>query len=82
MNANELADWIDEVNIAAVGSKTMTKASNMLRQFDLAQSIIKQQKIQIENLEKEVKLWQAQAVAHRSELGFKWTGEIRTWCQE
>jgi kynurenine formamidase len=82
MNANELADWIDEVNIAAVGSKTMTKASNMLRQFDLAQSIIKQQQIQIENLEKEVKLWQSQAIALRSELGFKWTGEIRQWSQE
>jgi len=82
MTANELADWIDEVNIAAVGSKTMTKASNMLRQFDLAQSIIKQQQIQIENLEKEVKLWQAQAIQFRSELGFKWTSEVRQWSQE
>ena len=55
MNANELADWIDEVNIAAVGSKTMTKASNMLRQFDLAESIIKQQKLEIDALHNLVK---------------------------
>ena len=55
MNANELADWIDEVNIAAVGSKTMTKASSMLRQFDLAKSIIKQQEIEITTLKAENK---------------------------
>jgi hypothetical protein len=55
MTANELADWIDEVNIAAVGSKTMTKASNMLRQFDLAESIIKQQKLEINALHNLVK---------------------------
>ena len=55
MTANELADWIDEVNIAAVGSKTMTKASNMLRQFDLAESIVKQQKLELDALHKLVK---------------------------
>ena len=55
MTANELADWIDEVNIAAVGSKTMTKASNMLRQFDLAESIVKQQKLELNALHKLVK---------------------------
>ena len=55
MTANELADWIDEVNIAAVGSKTMTKASNMLRQFDLVESIVKQQKLELNALHKLVK---------------------------
>jgi hypothetical protein len=88
---NEPVAWIDPRELDMTVSTSVTKH----KQFDtdiplythsdqigLAESIIKQQELRILELEKEVKLWQAQAVAHRAELGFKWTGEVRTWSQE
>jgi hypothetical protein len=78
MNANELADLIERCNDCGYNQD----AANMLRQMGLAESIIAQQKLEIKTLEKEVKLWQEQAVAHRAGLGFKFTGEIRQWTQE
>jgi hypothetical protein len=53
MNANELANKLaDEVDIhVAMGGRTFFKeVSSMLRQFGLAESIIKQQEIEIKNL--------------------------------
>lgn len=46
MNANELADLIERCNDCGYNQD----AANMLRQFDLAESIIKQQELEIEAL--------------------------------
>jgi hypothetical protein len=47
MNANELADLLETTEW------TNNKAAAMLRQFGLAESIIKQQELEIEALKKE-----------------------------
>jgi hypothetical protein len=57
MNANELANKLaDEVDIhVAMGGSTFFKeVSNMLRQFGLAESIIKQQELEIKDLKQQV----------------------------
>jgi hypothetical protein len=57
MNANELANKLaDEVDIhVAMGGSTFFKeVSNMLRQFGLAESIIKQQQLEIKDLKQQV----------------------------
>jgi hypothetical protein len=57
MNANELANKLaDEVDIhVAMGRSTFFKeVSNMLRQFGLAESIIKQQQLEIKDLKQQV----------------------------
>lgn len=54
MNTNELANKLaDEVDIhVAMGGSTFFKeVSNMLRQFGLAESIIKQQQLEIKRLQ-------------------------------
>jgi hypothetical protein len=50
MNANELADLLEQ---GAYPVGTREQAAAMLRQFGLAESIIKQQQIEIEALKKE-----------------------------
>jgi hypothetical protein len=47
MNANELADLLETTE------STNNKAAAMLRQFGLAESIIKQQQVEIQTLKKE-----------------------------
>lgn len=54
MNVNELADLI-EFDAPIVGIKK--EAATMLRQFGLAESIIKQQQLEIEALKDEVAEW-------------------------
>jgi hypothetical protein len=57
MNTNELANKLaDEVDIhVAMGGSTFFKeVSNMLRQFGLAESIIKQQQLEIKDLQQQV----------------------------
>jgi hypothetical protein len=54
MNVNELADLI-EFDAPIVGIKK--EAATMLRQFGLAESIIKQQQLEIEALKDEVAKW-------------------------
>ena len=49
MNANELADELD-IHVSMGGGKFFKAVAAMLRQFDLAESIIKQQQIEIESL--------------------------------
>jgi uncharacterized protein (DUF305 family) len=51
MNANELADLLETTE------STNNKAAAMLRQFGLAESIIKQQQLEIEALKDEVAKW-------------------------
>jgi hypothetical protein len=56
MNANELADYMDN-NVEAMlmsEQKYIDEAANMLRQFGLAESIIKQQQLDIETLKKQL----------------------------
>jgi hypothetical protein len=50
MNANELADALEAVGTTEV---VMCDAAAMLRQFGLAESIIKQQQLEIEALKKQ-----------------------------
>jgi hypothetical protein len=52
MNANELADLIECACCAY-----QKEAATMLRQFGLAESIIKQQQLEIEMLKDEVAKW-------------------------
>ena len=55
MNANELADYLDN-NVEAMlftEQPYIDQAATMLRQFGLAESIIKQQQLEIEALKKE-----------------------------
>ena len=56
MNANELADYLDNNVDAMIMSeqKYIDEAANMLRQFGLAESIIKQQQLDIETLKKQL----------------------------
>jgi hypothetical protein len=54
MNANELADYVDAREI---NNPHLKEAATMLRQFDLAESIIKQQQLEIEALKDEVAKW-------------------------
>ena len=51
MNANELADLLETTE------STNNKAAAMLRQFGLAESIIKQQQLEIQALKDEVAEW-------------------------
>ena len=51
MNANELADLLETTE------STNNKAAAMLRQFGLAESIIKQQQLEIQELKEEVAKW-------------------------
>ena len=51
MTPNELADLLETTE------STNNKAAAMLRQFDLAESIIKQQQLEIEALKDEVAKW-------------------------
>jgi len=51
MTANELADLIERCNDCGYNQD----AANMLRQFDLAESIVKQQKLELDALHKLVK---------------------------
>jgi uncharacterized protein (DUF305 family) len=51
MNANELADLLETTE------STNNKAAAMLRQFGLAESIIKQQQLEIQKLKDEVAKW-------------------------
>ena len=51
MNANELADLLETTEW------TNNKAAAMLRQLGLAESIIKQQQLEIEALKDEVAKW-------------------------
>ena len=54
MNANELADALQETEpYYSTDYKLFDKAAAMLRQFGLAESIIKQQQIEIEALKKQ-----------------------------
>ena len=59
MNANELADYLDDNVEAEFACEQVhiTQAATMLRQFDLAESIIKQQQLEIEALKDEVAKW-------------------------
>lgn len=55
MNANELADYLDN-NVEAMlftEQPYLDQAANMLRQFGLAESIIKQQQLEIQALKKQ-----------------------------
>ena len=54
MNANELADLLEQ---GAYPTGTREQAATMLRQFGLAESIIKQQQIEIKALKDEVAEW-------------------------
>jgi hypothetical protein len=54
MNANELADLLEQ---GAYPTGTREQAAIMLRQLGLAESIIKQQQIEIEALKDEVAEW-------------------------
>jgi hypothetical protein len=54
MNANELADEMEEFYADPDGFPYMVgEAITMLRQFGLAESIVKQQQVEIEALKKE-----------------------------
>jgi hypothetical protein len=58
MNANELADALQETEpYYSTDYKLFDKAAAMLRQFGLAESIIKQQQLEIEALKDEVAEW-------------------------
>ena len=58
MNANELADALQETEpYYSTDYKLFDKAAALLRQFDLAESIIKQQQLEIESLKDEVAKW-------------------------
>ena len=52
MTPNELADELD-IHVSMGGSKFFKEAATMLRQFGLAESIIKQQQLEIEALKKQ-----------------------------
>lgn len=52
MNANELADELD-IHVSMGGGKFFKEVAAMLRQFGLAESIIKQQQFEIEALKKQ-----------------------------
>jgi hypothetical protein len=55
MNANELADALQDTEpYYSTDYKLFDKAAAMLRQFGLAESIIKQQQLEIEALKDEV----------------------------
>jgi hypothetical protein len=56
MNANELADELD-IHVSMGGGKFFKEVATMLRQFGLAESIIKQQQLEIEALKDEVAEW-------------------------
>lgn len=57
MNANELADKLKLVRCLAGDGQVLNDAEAVLRQFGLAESIIKQQELQIEELKDEVAMW-------------------------
>ena len=58
MNANELADALQETEpYYSTDYKLFDKAAAMLRQLGLAESIIKQQQLEIEALKDEVAKW-------------------------
>jgi hypothetical protein len=58
MTANELADALQETEpYYSTDYKLFDKAAAMLRQFGLAESIIKQQQLEIEALKDEVAKW-------------------------
>lgn len=63
MNANELAqefeEYLKEIEELPWGNHQILcdQAVTMLRQFDLAQSIIKQQELQIQDLKDEMAEW-------------------------
>jgi hypothetical protein len=58
MNANELADKLmSSLTMEYDCDKYMEQAATMLRQFGLAESIIKQQQIEIAALKDEVAKW-------------------------
>lgn len=55
MNANELADELDECEpYISKDQYLLTASATMLRQFGLAESIIKQQELRIAELEKQL----------------------------
>ena len=57
MNANELADELDKSRQKPYTSEHLVgKAANMLRQFGLAESIVKQQQLEIEALKDKLML--------------------------
>jgi hypothetical protein len=59
MNANDLADELEAFHVDPDGFPYMIgEAINMLRQMGLAESIIKQQQIEIEALKDEKAMWQ------------------------
>jgi len=59
MNANELADGLAQMYIEGdVNGLFNKRIQNMLRQFGLAESIVKQQGLEIKALKKEVTHWQ------------------------
>ena len=67
MNANELADYLDN-NVEAMlftEQPYIDQAATMLRQFGLAESIIKQQQLEIEALKADNKFWQAMATREK-----------------
>lgn len=62
MNANELADDLDRRSkeyalFNEPASNKFRQAATMLRQFGLAESIIKQQELQIQDLKDEMAEW-------------------------
>ena len=58
MTPNELADELEAFHVDPDGFPYMIgEAITMLRQFDLAESIIKQQQLEIEALKDEVAKW-------------------------
>jgi hypothetical protein len=54
MTANELADCLDEFYKKYVPNDAFEESANMLRQFGLAESIIKQQQLEIKDLKQQV----------------------------
>jgi hypothetical protein len=56
MNANELANDAENISNTIEALEWVQKAVPMLHQFGLAESIIKQQQLEIEALKKEIAL--------------------------
>lgn len=56
MNANELADALEADYWDSRANKVMLEGAKMLRQFGLAESIIKQQQLEIEALKEALKI--------------------------
>ena len=73
MTANELADVLmftkfqvdEDGTMIGVSHQAVDEVITMLRQFGLAESIIKQQQLEIEALKADNKFWQAMATREK-----------------